>query len=462
MNDRIFNVRQRMSLNRRRFKSSVQLSTLPLLNYCDVRRKHIVKFRAAFFVGAAALVLQPAEGGQYFYSVDFAPPLHQIGQPPTINAGPRTPSSIVFGSPTVVASFDAITNYALLFPAFGYQQIQFDLARNAPDYFLDFDFETRGLYPSLFDYAILFDVPYVQVFDLHGRDGICVPPSNSDCLPAWTDSQFHHLHILADLTNNTWTLQLDDRAPASGPFSWSVDPQSLRINLGEWRFGTPNNTNIQVAISNVRIGTLARAPAPRIACTGPLVRDCVDSFVTLNANVQDSSTSPLKIVWTADGRPYQTNTLPPGTALTPTNVTLTTAFGLGEHIVSVSASNGEAAPAECSTQVNIRDATPPVISEISATPEALWPPNRKMVPINISVSARDDCGPTASRIISVQSTDPSHSNEPGNAWQITGDLILNLRAIQGTVYTVLIECQDRSGNTSQASVIVPVTQFGHP
>jgi hypothetical protein len=107
--------------------------------------------------------------------------------------------------------------------------------------------------------------------------------------------------------------------------------------------------------------------------------------------------------------------------------------------------------------VTIQDTVPPVIGEISATPQALWPPNRRMVPVALCVEAQDNCGPATSRIIAVRSAGRSHTRQPDTDWEITGDLTLNLRANPHMIYTVLVESADASGNKTQASVNIPVT-----
>src|SRR5437879_10581359 len=107
------------------------------------------------------------------------------------------------------------------------------------------------------------------------------------------------------------------------------------MNLSAWHAFIPDDPTVQVAIDNVRIGTSAPAPSRRINCSAPLILECANSVATVIANVEDFSRNPLEVIWAVDGRSYQTNTLPAGAALTPTNVTFTADFGLGEHIVTV-------------------------------------------------------------------------------------------------------------------------------
>jgi hypothetical protein len=204
----------------------------------------------------------PAGGAEYFYTVNFNSPPNQPGQPPATGAGQSTPSSIVFGTPFVVSSFGHLTDQPLLFSGIGYQQIQFDLGRGAPDYFVDFEFETRNLNPSLFAFDVLFDMPWAESFYLHGRGYIGVPPANSPYLPGWSDGQRHHMHIGANPTAGSWTFQLDSGAPVAGEFAGpSSDILAVRLNLSAWRAFTPDDPNVQVAVDNILVGTSVPEPS---------------------------------------------------------------------------------------------------------------------------------------------------------------------------------------------------------
>jgi uncharacterized repeat protein (TIGR03803 family) len=123
----------------------------------------------------------------------------------------------------------------------------------------------------------------------------------------------------------------------------------------------------------------------------------------------------------------------------------------------------------CSFLVTVRDCEPPVIRSISAIPASLWPPNHKMQPVTLRVSAIDNCHLARCKIVSVTSNEPDdkrdekdekNRKEPPD-WEITGDLSLNLRAEQSghphdRVYTITAECTDDSGNKSTAVVHVTV------
>ena len=119
---------------------------------------------------------------------------------------------------------------------------------------------------------------------------------------------------------------------------------------------------------------------------------------------------------------------------------------------------------EASSRVNVVDTTPPVISSVTATPSVLWAPNHKFVPVTVSATATDLCGPASCRIAAVRE-DPTNGPGDGNTapdWQIVAADRVNLRAeragnLGNRVYTVTVECTDPSGNraTKATTVTVP-------
>ena len=107
----------------------------------------------------------------------------------------------------------------------------------------------------------------------------------------------------------------------------------------------------------------------------------------------------------------------------------------------------------------VGDMTPPEILSISVTPNVLWPVNRAMVPVVVTVVAKSggDDAPVC-RIVSIESNEPVGRLRD---WVITGDLTAQLRADRmgtgdGRVYTITVECVDSDGNSVQASVTVSV------
>ena len=111
------------------------------------------------------------------------------------------------------------------------------------------------------------------------------------------------------------------------------------------------------------------------------------------------------------------------------------------------------------------DAVPPVFQSVRASPDVLWPPNHKMVPVTVTASVADAVDPSpVTRIVSVSSNEAPNGSGDGNTdadWQITGPMTVSLRAERsgkgsGRVYTIVVESRDASGNASQRTVTVGV------
>lgn len=142
-------------------------------------------------------------------------------------------------------------------------------------------------------------------------------------------------------------------------------------------------------------------------------------------------------------------------------------FNLGSTPVQFSTVDDSFNAAACSSMVNVVDTTAPVIQSLTATPNSLWPPNHKMVPVSLAVSVSDVCDPTVAascQITSVTSNQPVNGTGDGNTapdWEITGPLTLNLRAeragnLGARIYTITVTCTDGSGNSSMKTVQVTV------
>src|SRR5262249_15861738 len=149
----------------------------------------------------------------------------------------------------------------------------------------------------------------------------------------------------------------DDHAPVIGVFSASHgDVFAVRMGIQPVHGAAIDNPEIQVAVDNIVLGTSVPPPPPTIVCSPPVVLECIPSApATLQATLSDSHPSPLTVIGNIDEVPYQTNKLPAGTTLTPTNLSLAAEFGLGEHQIVVSASNGQTPPTVCTTTVSVRD-----------------------------------------------------------------------------------------------------------
>jgi parallel beta-helix repeat protein len=101
---------------------------------------------------------------------------------------------------------------------------------------------------------------------------------------------------------------------------------------------------------------------------------------------------------------------------------------------------------------------PPTISALTATPNVLWPPNNKMVPVSIGLTVADDSDPApVCQITEVTSNEPLGVSD----WILTGPLSINLRADRnglgtGRIYSITVTCTNASQLTATASVSVVV------
>jgi len=100
---------------------------------------------------------------------------------------------------------------------------------------------------------------------------------------------------------------------------------------------------------------------------------------------------------------------------------------------------------------------PPQVTALTASPNALWPPNHKMVSVNLSETISGGCGSVSCKVISVTSSEPVDAD---GDWTFSG-LALSLRADRlgngtGRIYTVTVECTDAAGKSSTKTVTVSV------
>ena len=117
--------------------------------------------------------------------------------------------------------------------------------------------------------------------------------------------------------------------------------------------------------------------------------------------------------------------------------------------------------------VTVVDLAPPIVT-VRLNPGVLWPPNHKMVNIQVTVTVVDTDPNPFCRITQVTSNEPVNGPGDGNRvpdWIFSG-LNLQLRAERsghaphgsvGRIYTVTVACTDRDGNTGfgTATAIVP-------
>ena len=120
----------------------------------------------------------------------------------------------------------------------------------------------------------------------------------------------------------------------------------------------------------------------------------------------------------------------------------------------------------CSFTVTVQDNEPPVITNVIANPNMLWPPNHQMRDVEIKYELSDNCG--ANAVLSVTSNEPPTGTDEQDVaidWQIINGHYIKLRAERkgngnGRIYTITIMATDAAGNKSSKQVQVKVPQNG--
>ncbi len=193
--------------------------------------------------------------------------------------------------------------------------------------------------------------------------------------------------------------------------------------------------------------TVVTNQPPEAQCQNVNVPTDPSTCAAGTASVDNGSSDP-------DGDPITLDQSPPGP------------YPLGDNAVTLTVMDDKSASDSCDATVTVIDQEPPVINNLAANPNVLWPPNHKMRPVTVTADASDNCDPDpVCKITSVSSNEPVNGTGDGDTspdWEITGDLTVNLRAERsgtgsGRVYTITVECADASGNsaTAEATVTVP-------
>ena len=104
----------------------------------------------------------------------------------------------------------------------------------------------------------------------------------------------------------------------------------------------------------------------------------------------------------------------------------------------------------------------PGITNASAKPDVLWPPNNKFVTVNIGYSAADDCAPTPACSLSVSVADSGGGvDNLADSFVVVDAHTVDLQASRngggnGRVYSIAITCTDKLTLASTATVTVTV------
>jgi len=213
------------------------------------------------------------------------------------------------------------------------------------------------------------------------------------------------------------------------------------------------------------VPVLSQNLPPVISCPERLTVEC-GTAAELNASVGDPAGEPLTAVWTVNGLAVETNYVSAGTPSAATNLSLIINLPYGTNLVTLNVTNASLNSASCQTVVTVVDTQPPVIVSASVSPTRLWPPNGRLVPIQIDVQTTDSCTAAEWEIIEVRSSGEVSGPGAGRRspdWVVTGPHTVSLRAERSgggvRTYEIVIRARDAANNFSETKVLsVTVTK----
>jgi len=125
--------------------------------------------------------------------------------------------------------------------------------------------------------------------------------------------------------------------------------------------------------------------------------------------------------------------------------------------------HGNTSASSAQQTITVNDTEPPSVTNLSASPVVLWPPNHTMRDVSVNYSAIDNCS-SLNCVLSVASNEPVNGTGDGDTapdWAIVDSTHVRLRAERaasggGRTYTITVTCTDTAGNTTkkQTTVIV--------
>jgi hypothetical protein len=128
-------------------------------------------------------------------------------------------------------------------------------------------------------------------------------------------------------------------------------------------------------------------------------------------------------------------------------------------------SNASGASSTCSFEVYVYDIEPPVIENLTVSPETIWPPNHKMVPVTIDYTLTDNCDGAISSQIWVwtnESDDGSGDGKTVSDYEVLDEHNVLLRAERsgtgtGREYYITVYVWDEAWNSNLQQVVVTVS-----
>jgi len=149
----------------------------------------------------------------------------------------------------------------------------------------------------------------------------------------------------------------------------------------------------------------------------------------------------------------------PGQILLGSGARLTATLPLGSHTVALKVTDLLGLTAMTTTVVTVVDTTTPSLV-LTLTPTVLWPPNRKLIPVEANWLVRDACDPSPRvSLTSATSSEPGDDAIRPGAGTAPAPILLRAERAgngPGRIYTLTWTATDASGNNVSATGLVTV------
>jgi hypothetical protein len=194
---------------------------------------------------AMALLITCPAFSQALYWINFNDPAQQVGQVVNTGTGSQSVSRVVFGSPTVVSSFGALTDQPLRLDLSGtdssyhYSQIGLNFSRSPLlDLDLSFDFTSAGMIGSHGQFALFFDTSSVQniYFGNNGRISLFSMDGSKHYtrtdVGSFSDGEAFSFGVHIDVDKNQWSVYKNGSLLGQAPFNPGGNLGSIRFSYG--------------------------------------------------------------------------------------------------------------------------------------------------------------------------------------------------------------------------------------
>ncbi len=234
----------------------------------------------------------------------------------------------------------------------------------------------------------------------------------------------------------------------------NLPPSAFGQNV-QLQWHTAYDTGTSPTGGGIRVDTISISTVAYICCGGACVLSCPSNISVPN----DPGVCGAVVTY-----PPPTFTGNCGT-VTPSQAS-GTSFPVGTTTVVVTGTRLDGTSSSCSFNVTVVDTQSPSLTNISANPSSLWPPNHQMELVTIDYVTADNCPLNCA--LSVSSNEPVDGLGDGDTapdWEIVDSHHVRLRAERsgkgdGRSYTITIDCADGSGHhiIRTVSVNVPRNQ----